>query len=73
MTAWRIGRTLGRTLYRNGQCVGIVDTPEIALQIVAACRLASLIEDRAAERARVGTLEIEQDIRRIMTGLGIEY
>jgi hypothetical protein len=37
---WRVGRTLGRTLYRDGVCVGIVDTPEIAAEIVAACNAA---------------------------------
>lgn len=31
---WRVGRTLGRTIYRNDQCVGIVDTPELAECIV---------------------------------------
>lgn len=33
---WRVGRTLGRTLYRDGQCVGMVDTLEVAAEIVAA-------------------------------------
>ena len=33
---WRVGRTLGRTLYRDGRCVGMVDTPELAAEIVAA-------------------------------------
>ena len=31
---WRVGRTLGRTLYLNGQCVGMVDTKELATDIV---------------------------------------
>jgi len=33
---WRVGRKLGRTLYRDEVCVGMVDTPEIALAIVHA-------------------------------------
>ncbi len=33
---WRVGRKLGRTLYRDGTCVGMVDTPELAAAIVAA-------------------------------------
>jgi hypothetical protein len=37
VTTWRVGRKLGRTLYRDEVCVGIVDTPEIAAEIVAAC------------------------------------
>jgi hypothetical protein len=34
MTRWRVGRTLGRTLYRDDVCVGMVDTPELAAEIV---------------------------------------
>lgn len=33
---WRVGRKLGRTIYRDDECVGMVDTPEIAAAIVAA-------------------------------------
>lgn len=36
---WRVGvvsRTTGRTLYRDGELIGLVDTAEIAEQIVAA-------------------------------------
>jgi hypothetical protein len=33
---WRVGRKLGRTLYRGDQVVGMVDTPELAADIVAA-------------------------------------
>jgi hypothetical protein len=31
---WRVGRTLGRTLYFRGVCVGMVDSKEIARDIV---------------------------------------
>lgn len=33
---WRVGTKLGRTLYRDDQCVGMVDTRELAAEIVAA-------------------------------------
>lgn len=33
---WRVGKTLGRTLYLDDKCVGMVDTPEIANLIVKA-------------------------------------
>lgn len=36
MSRWRVGRKLGRTLYRDEVCVGMVDTPEIAEAIIAA-------------------------------------
>jgi hypothetical protein len=32
--SWRVGRKLGRTLYREDLCVGMVDTPELAADIV---------------------------------------
>jgi hypothetical protein len=32
---WRVGRKLGRTLYKEDACVGMVDTPELATEIVA--------------------------------------
>lgn len=32
---WHVGRKLGRTLYREGRFVGVVDTPELAAEIVA--------------------------------------
>lgn len=31
---WRVGRKLGRTLYIGDRCIGIVDTPELAAEIV---------------------------------------
>ena len=33
---WRTGRTLFRTLYLDGNCVGMVDSPELAANIVGA-------------------------------------
>jgi len=33
---WRVGRKLGRTLYKDEVCVGMVDTKELAEAIVNA-------------------------------------
>ena len=33
MATWRVGRKLGRTLYKDDQCVGMVDSPELAAEI----------------------------------------
>lgn len=33
---WRQGAKVGRTLYRDGVLVGLVDSPELAAEIVAA-------------------------------------
>jgi hypothetical protein len=35
LVSWRVGKKLGRTLYRNDVCVGFVDTPAIAAEIVS--------------------------------------
>lgn len=34
MIGWRVGKKLGRTLYLDDACVGMVDTPELAKRIV---------------------------------------
>src|ERR1700685_3701975 len=39
MAMWRVGRKLGRTLYKDDQCVGMFDTPELAAEIVRAMNL----------------------------------
>lgn len=39
--AWRVGRHVGRTIYRNDQLVGLMDTPELADQVVKALNLMS--------------------------------
>lgn len=44
MARWRVGRKLGRTLYRDEVFVGTVDTPEIAKEIVVAMNEAALAE-----------------------------
>ncbi len=33
---WRVGRTVGRTVYLDDVLVGLMDTPELAAQVVAA-------------------------------------
>jgi hypothetical protein len=35
MATWRVGRKLGRTIYKDDVCVGMVDTPALAEEIVA--------------------------------------
>lgn len=35
MPVWRVGKKLGRTLYRDEEFVGIMDSAELAAQIVA--------------------------------------
>lgn len=36
MSRWRVGRKLGRTLYRDEEFVGTMDTKEIAAEIIQA-------------------------------------
>lgn len=36
MNKWRTGNRLGRTIYYNDECIGMVDTKELANRIVAA-------------------------------------
>jgi hypothetical protein len=33
---WRTGRKVGRTIYRDEVLVGVMDTPELAAEVVAA-------------------------------------
>lgn len=63
MTRWRTGRTLGRTLYRDDVCVGMVDTPELAKSIVDAMNREPLIANDAASQAYVDSLVPEQTWR----------
>lgn len=44
--SWRVGRSLGRTLYVDGAVVGMVDTPELAERIVAAMNESGLVLPR---------------------------
>jgi len=49
LARWRVGRTLGRTLYRDGACVGLLDTPVLAKEIVLACNAALPVSLHGAE------------------------
>lgn len=51
---WRVGRSLGRTLYVNDVCVGMVDTPGLALAIVVAMNDAEPVTYHADSCSRVG-------------------
>lgn len=42
---WRTGRKLGRTLYLDDEVVGMIDTPELAAEIVAAMNALEADED----------------------------
>lgn len=50
---WRTGRKLGRTLYREDRCVGMVDNQEVADEIVAAMN-ENAPNDRAAIAEAIG-------------------
>jgi len=62
---WRVGRSLGRTIYRqvgdepskDDEFVGVMDTRELAAQVVDA--LNGLADYRAALRAEVESLVVE--------------
>ena len=41
---WRVGRKLGRTLYLDGECVGMMDTPALAKRIVDTMNRAEPVE-----------------------------
>ena len=47
MAEWRVGRSTGRTLWRDEQLVGMVDSPEIAAEIVRAMNAFEGLKDAA--------------------------
>lgn len=48
---WRVGKTIGRTLYFQNQIVGLADTPELATALTTAANVASkLFSDARMER-----------------------
>ena len=51
---WRVGRKLGRTLYRDDVCVGMVDSTELAATIVKA------MNAKATARARMEALGMKE-------------
>jgi 8-oxo-dGTP pyrophosphatase MutT (NUDIX family) len=56
---WRVGNKLGRTLYKNDECVGMADTPELAQELVDAANGTSqpLLDAAAAAEAYIRTNE----------------
>jgi hypothetical protein len=46
---WRVGKKLGRTLYINEEFAGVMDSPAVAAEIVAAMNWMSEIDDVPAE------------------------
>jgi hypothetical protein len=54
---WRVGRSLGRTLYVGDQIVGLVDTPELASAIVDAM-------NRARAEVPADVADLTDDLRR---------
>lgn len=65
--SWRVGRKLGRTLYDGDVFVGLMDTPELAAQTVAAVNgpagdCAALLVEVTKERDELeAALEIARD------------
>lgn len=51
MSRWRVGTKLGRTLYRDEQLVGMVDSASIAAEIVERMNAAESDERGRAERS----------------------
>lgn len=64
---WRVGRTLGRTLYRLERCIGMVDTQELASEIVAAMNLAAP-DDREAI-----SMQLSREANRIFNRQARDY
>jgi hypothetical protein len=52
---WRVGRKVQRTLYRDDQLVGLVDTPELAAEIVAAMNFTESMRHDAGQGASSDT------------------
>lgn len=57
MSVWRVGGKLKRTLYRDEQLVGLVDTPELAAEIVETMnRVGRLLDEVRQEGGRERSL-----------------
>lgn len=61
---WRVGRKLGRTLYLDDVCVGMVDTPELAERIVRAMYSLDVIAGATNWSAEQILAEAKDAIRR---------
>jgi hypothetical protein len=42
---WRVGRKVGRTLYEDDELIGVMDTRELAAEVVAAVRRLAAVLD----------------------------
>jgi hypothetical protein len=76
MATWRVGRKLGRTLYRDDQCVGMVDTPELASEIVRTMT-SPPEQDRhdarmAAQRRVDGVISAARGVEACFSGVGAQ-
>ncbi|MBI4020713.1 MAG: hypothetical protein HY369_00555 [Candidatus Aenigmarchaeota archaeon] len=64
---WRVGRTVGRTLYRDGELVGLMDTRGLAAEIVHAMNVAEESKpqpERPFDPTAPSLLEIVEEIWR---------
>ncbi len=59
MAEWRVGRSTGRTLWRDEQLVGMVDSPEVAAEIVGAMRAVARLLGDEPESVRERSLRRE--------------
>lgn len=65
---WRVGRKLLRTLYRDECCVGMVDTPDLAAEIVEAlngARRSLGRPGRHSHASKMSNEEISQELARL--------
>jgi hypothetical protein len=61
---WRVGRSLGRTLYLDDKVIGMVDTPELAARIVAAMNRATGAPDKTqCDWCRASGVAVDKDGR----------
>jgi hypothetical protein len=80
--AWRVGRKLGRTLYLDDRCVGMLDDPELARAVVDGLMLLDELDELGEGdggerwrvrlvvwRLRVRALRLEALRRRRMRGV----
>lgn len=52
MAEWRTGRKVGRTIYRDEVLVGVMDTPELAAEVVAALNERARADEMPSPLAR---------------------
>lgn len=58
MAEWRVGRSVGRTLYLDGKLIGLVDTPELAAEIVETMnRVGRLLDEVLTAPGHTGTTD----------------